>query len=121
MISTQWHYFHWLEDTPEGWVKLNCDGVHKSSVSLSGCGGLLRDSNVNCLNNYARKIGSCDALHVEMWGMYIGVDMARRQGITHLQVESDSKVLVNMVTGKCNINGNVPTLIRRIRDLKNMS
>jgi len=26
-----------------------------------------------------------------------------------------------MVTGKCNINGNVPTLIQRIRDLKNMS
>jgi ribonuclease HI len=86
-----------------------------------GCDGPLCDSNENCLNSYARKIGSCDALHAEMWGMYIGVDMARRQGITHLQVESDSKVLVDMVTGKCNINGNVPTLIRRIRDLKNMS
>jgi len=53
--------------------------------------------------------------------MYIGMDMARRQGITRLQVESDSNILVDMVTGKCNINGNVPTLIRRIRDLKNMS
>ena len=53
-----------------------------------------------------------------MWGMYIGMDMARRQEITHLHVESDSKVLVDMVTGKCNINGNVPTLIRHIRDLK---
>jgi len=35
----------------EGWVKLNCDNVHKSSVSLAGCGGLLRDSNGNCLNS----------------------------------------------------------------------
>jgi len=34
---------------------------------------------------------------------------------------SDSSLLVDMVTGKCNINGNVPTLIQRIRDLKNMS
>ena len=82
---------------------------------------LLRDTIGNCLNSYARKIGSCDALHAEMWGMYIGMDMARRQGITHLQVGSDSKVLVDMVTEKCTINGNVPTLIRRIRDLKNMS
>ena len=73
------------------------------------------------MNSYARKIGSCDALLAEMWGMYIGMDIARRQGITHLQVESDSKLLVDMVTEKCNINGNVPTLIRRIRDLKNMS
>jgi len=66
-------------------------------------------------------VGSCDALHAEMWGMYIGMDMARRQGITHLQVESNSKVLVGMVTGNCIINGNVTTLIRHIRDLKNMS
>jgi len=53
--------------------------------------------------------------------MYIGMDMARRQGITHLQVESDSSLLVYMVTGKCSINGNVPTLIERIRDLRDMS
>jgi len=105
----------------EGWVKLNCDGAHKSLVNLSGCGGLIRDSSGNCLNSYARKIGSCDALHAEIVCMYIGMDMARRQGITHLQVESDSSLLVDMVTGKCNINGNVPTLIQRIRDLKNMS
>jgi len=102
-------------------VKLNCDGAHKSSVNLSGCGDLFRDSSENCLNSYARKIGSCDALHAEMWVMYIGMDMARRRGITHFQVESDSSLLVDMVTGKCNINGNVPTLIRHIRDLKNKS
>jgi len=53
--------------------------------------------------------------------MYIGMDMAQRQRITHLQVESDSSLLVDMVTWKCNINGNIPTLIQRIRDLKNMS
>jgi len=53
--------------------------------------------------------------------MYIGMEMARRQGITHLQVESDSSLSVDMITGKCNINKNVPTLIWRIRDLKNMS
>ncbi|GAU34538.1 hypothetical protein TSUD_219210 [Trifolium subterraneum] len=70
---------------------------------------------------FARKIGSCDALHAEMWGMYIGIDLARRQGITHLQVESDSKVLVEMVTGNCNVNGNIPTLLKRIRDLINMN
>ncbi|CAJ2669285.1 unnamed protein product [Trifolium pratense] len=105
----------------EGWIKLNCDGAHKSSINLSGCGGLLRDSYGNCLSSFARKIGSCDALHAEMWGMYIGMNLARRQGITHLQVESDSKMLVDMVTGNCNVNGNIPTLIKRIRDLKNMN
>ncbi|PNX95042.1 ribonuclease H [Trifolium pratense] len=90
-------------------------------MNLSGCGGLLRDNNDICLSSFARKIGSCDALHAEMWGMYIGMDLARRQGITHLQVESDSKVLVEMVTGNYNDNRNIPTLVRRIRDLTNLN
>ncbi|MCH92854.1 ribonuclease H, partial [Trifolium medium] len=47
---------------------------------------------------YAGKIGSCDALHVEMWEMHIEMDMARRKGITPLHLESDSKVLVDIIT-----------------------
>ncbi|GAU31042.1 hypothetical protein TSUD_214780 [Trifolium subterraneum] len=105
----------------EGWVKLNCNGTHKSSVNLSVCGGLLRDSSGICLVSYAHKLGTCDALHAEMWGMYLGIDLTLRQGITHLQVDSDSKVLVHMVTGNCTINGSIPTLVRRIRDLKSMN
>ncbi|GAU15867.1 hypothetical protein TSUD_40880 [Trifolium subterraneum] len=106
----------------EGWVKLNCDGTHKSSANLSGCGGLLRDSSSICLVSYACILGTCDhALHAEMWGMYLGMGLALRQGITHLPVDSDSKVLVDMVTGNCTMNGSIPTLVRRIRDLKSMN
>ncbi|MCI40706.1 ribonuclease H protein, partial [Trifolium medium] len=68
-----------------------------------------------CLARYARKLGACDALHAEMWGIYIGMDLAWRRGTTHLQVDSDFNVLVDMVTE----NGTIPTLIRRIRDLNN--
>jgi hypothetical protein len=53
--------------------------------------------------------------------MYIGMDLARRQGVALLHVDSDSMVLVDMVTRNCNINRNIPTLIKRIRDLKNMN
>jgi hypothetical protein len=34
-----------------------------------------------------------NALHAEMWGLYIEMELTRRQGVTHLHVESDSKVL----------------------------
>ncbi|RHN70125.1 putative ribonuclease H-like domain-containing protein [Medicago truncatula] len=108
----------WPQD---GWVKLNCDGAHKNSINLSGCGGLLCDSNGICLISYARKIGACDAFHAEMWVMYLGLELVRRRGITHLQVVSDSKVLVDMITGNCNINGSAPTLVRRIREFKDMN
>ncbi|GAU39340.1 hypothetical protein TSUD_60910 [Trifolium subterraneum] len=45
---------------------------------------------------------------------------ATTTGVTHLQVESDSKVLVDLVTGNCKVNRRIPTLIRRIRALKNL-
>jgi len=56
-----------------------------------------------------------------MWGMYVGIDMAWKEGIKHLQVKGDSKILVDIIIEKCNINRNVPALIRCIRNLKNMS
>jgi hypothetical protein len=53
--------------------------------------------------------------------MYIGMDLARRKGITHLQVESDLKVLVDIIMGNCKGNGRIPTVIRCIPDLKNIN
>ncbi|MCI42798.1 ribonuclease H protein, partial [Trifolium medium] len=58
---------------------------------------------------------TCDALGAEMWGMYLGMQLAWSQG--HLQVECDSKMLVDMITGKVKINGKLATLVRRIQKL----
>ncbi|PNX83854.1 hypothetical protein L195_g039903 [Trifolium pratense] len=87
-----------------------------------GHGGLLRDNNDTCLDSYVHKIGSCNTLHAEMWDMCIEVDLAQRQGnITHLRVESDLKILVDMVTRNYNANEIIPTLIWCICDLMNMN
>ncbi|GAU33771.1 hypothetical protein TSUD_393330 [Trifolium subterraneum] len=54
---------------PEGWIKLNCDGAYKESLDLAGCGSLLRDSNGQWIHGYTQKIGACDAMYAEMWGI----------------------------------------------------
>jgi ribonuclease HI len=77
---------------------------------------LLRDSDGPWIQGYTQKISACDALHAKMWGMYMAMNLARRQGITQLIVESDSKLLIDMVTGRCNLNGAAPILIRRIQE-----
>ncbi|GAU42748.1 hypothetical protein TSUD_77850 [Trifolium subterraneum] len=97
-------------------------GTHNKKWSTifmvaSGCGGLFRNSDGRWIKGYARKIGTCDALSAEMWGMYLGMQLAWRQGFHLLQVESDSKTLVDMITGKVKINGNPPTLVVRIQEL----
>ncbi|PNX90713.1 ribonuclease H, partial [Trifolium pratense] len=104
-----------------GWVELNCDEAYKESLDLVGCGGLIRDCDGQWRIGYTQKIGTCDALHAEMWGMHEGLKIVRRQSFSHLIVESDSKLLVDMVTNNCKINGATPILIRRIRDLINLS
>lgn len=91
----------------EWWIKLNSDNAHKSLINLSECGGLLREINV---------------MPYMLWcgGMYMGIVVAHQKGITHLQVENNNKVLVEMLNGYCIINGDIPTLILHIRELWNM-
>jgi hypothetical protein len=62
----------------EGWVKLNCDKAHESSVNLLGCDDLLWDNSGTCLNSYACKFGSCDMLYTTTWDMYIEMDLTQR-------------------------------------------
>ncbi|RHN50339.1 putative ribonuclease H-like domain-containing protein [Medicago truncatula] len=109
-------YVGW-DKPPEGWIKLNSDGACKGGGENSGCGGLFRSSDGIWLKGYIRKVGVCDALHAELWGMYLGLDMAWREHITQLIVESDSKTLIDMVTGSCMFSGAIPTLERRIHNL----
>ncbi|PNY15883.1 ribonuclease H, partial [Trifolium pratense] len=69
------------------------------------------------MKGYIRKTGVCDAFHAELWGMYLGLDMAWRERIPQLIVESDSKILIDMIMDNCKFNGAVPTLVRRIQNL----
>jgi len=104
-----------------GWVKLNCDGAYKDSSGLASCGGLFQNSDGRWIKGYLQKFGTCDALCANMWGMYLRMQLAWRQGFHNLQVESDSKTLVTLITRKVKINGKPPTLIRRIQDLLNLN
>jgi ribonuclease HI len=81
----------------------------------------LRDTNGKWLKEFVRKIGVCDALHAEMWGLYSGLELAWQVGVSHLCVEGDSKLLIDMVTNNCKTNGTTPSLMRRIRNLLDRS
>jgi len=105
---------------PEGWIKLNSDGTCKGNNDVSGCGGLFRNSDGRWIKGYMKKIGSCDALHAEMWGVYLGLEMAWRDRIPQLIVESDSKLLIDMITYNCNLGGIVPILVKHIHNLLSM-
>jgi len=62
----------------DGWVKLNCDGACKGNEELAGYDRLLHQPDGKWIKGFSRKIGACDALHAEMWGLYVRLDMAWR-------------------------------------------
>jgi len=57
----------------EEWIKLNSDGACKDLGRIVRCGGLFCDTNGKWINGYAKKIGVCGALHVEIWGIVLGL------------------------------------------------
>lgn len=64
------------KQSEEGWIKLNSDGACKGDDSQARCGGLFRDSTGNWLYGFTKRLGTCNALHAEMWGMWTGIQMA---------------------------------------------
>jgi len=44
---------------------------------------------IKTLDRLHKKIGVCDALHAEMWGLYLGSSMTWREHFSHHIVESN--------------------------------
>lgn len=80
---------------PDGSFKLNTDGSH--SQGLSACGGLVRDSMGQFVRGFHCNLGATTSVSAELWGLVLGLRMARSLGILSLLVELDSKGVVNMV------------------------
>jgi len=83
-------YIGWKR-RPDGWIEFNNDGTCKGGEEIAWCGSLLHNSKGRWIKGYIRNIGVCDALHAEMWGMYLGLDMTRKERTSH------SKILLDMV------------------------
>lgn len=61
------------------------------------CGGLLRDSLGHFLRGFHCHLGVATSVLVELWGLVLGLRLARCVGISLLRVEMDSKTVVNML------------------------
>jgi ribonuclease HI len=95
---------------------LNMDGACKDKGEITGCGGLTQDSDGRWIKGFARKIEACDALHAEMWDLYIGLDMTQWENISHFFVKSDSKILLDMNSNIFKFNRNIQILVHGIRN-----
>ncbi|XP_010484806.1 PREDICTED: uncharacterized protein LOC104763089 [Camelina sativa] len=81
-----------------GWVKLNTDGASHGNPGLATAGGVLRDSDGAWIGGFAFNIGICTAPLAELWGVYYGLYTAWEKGITRVELEVDSELVVGFLT-----------------------
>lgn len=81
----------------EGWIKLNTDGASRGNPGLASAGGVLRDGSGVWRGGFALNIGICSAPLAELWGVYYGLYIAWEQGITRLELEVDSEIVVGFL------------------------
>jgi ribonuclease HI len=106
---------------PNGWCALNTDGAAKEQMKQAGCGGVLRDAEGRWIEGFAKYLGHTSAYMTELWGVYEGLQLARRRNIEKVEVQIDSQVLVhNLQNGH---NGNIVecALMQRVKSLLELS
>ncbi|MQM09494.1 hypothetical protein Taro_042366 [Colocasia esculenta] len=86
---------------PTGRLKLNIDGAFKFAAGSAGGGGILRDHEGECILNFAMKYqGVVSALDAEARALRDGITTCCNQGILEIMVETDSLILMQIVTGQ---------------------
>lgn len=75
---------------------VNIGGSH-SSAGGSACGGLVYRSNGSFVHNFYYKLGAGNALWAELWGLRLGIKLAKQIGLSWVIFEMDSQVVVDLI------------------------
>lgn len=81
------------------WYKLNSDGLKVGDSGGTGYGGLIRDENGRWVVGFVRNLGIASAYVAKSWGVLEGVTLARQRVIDFLEINVDSKVVVDGLKG----------------------
>lgn len=83
---------------PHGTLKLNIDGSRIGTTGHIAAGGLLRNCHGDWVGGFSANLGTGEILLAELWALYFGLKLTSRLNCTNIQVESDSSIVVNLVT-----------------------
>lgn len=81
----------------KGWLKLNTDQAAQRAFGIAGCGGIIRDHLGQWCGGFTAYIRVANALEAEAWGLYFGLSLAWNKGYGKVLVETNSKVLVDLL------------------------
>lgn len=92
---------YWIRPK-QGWVKLSTDGSSKGNPRQSGAEGVLRDQNGNLIIAFSTPLAYGTNNYAEFMGLLLGVRTFCLLGLNYVEIELDSKVVVNwLLLYKC--------------------
>ena len=93
-IEVRWEY------PPNGWIKLNIDGASKANSGPTSYVRIIRNSPKIWIADFSKNIGICNSFQAELWGVVEGLDLVWQKGFRNVISESNSKLLVEMLSNK---------------------
>jgi ribonuclease HI len=82
-----------------GYWRLYCDGASRGNPGPAGAGALLYDPGGTLKAHLSRYLGETTNNVAEYQALILGLQMAREQGATRIQVLADSQLVVEQLNG----------------------
>lgn len=99
------------------WVKLNCDGTSRGNSGYAGGGTVLRDNKGDLIIAYENYYGVDSSVYAETRAVLDGLRLAKGKNISHLWIELDYLLLVEMLNGDAAIPWFLTYIFREIHSL----
>lgn len=97
--TNQFHSQRWIPPDV-GWVKVNVDGAVARLSNRAGCEGVIRDNCGSWIMGFTKTLGQSNPHTAEEWAVYRGLMAAADCGFRQVIIESDAKVLVDMLNSR---------------------
>lgn len=83
--------------SPEGWAKLNTDGLTLGNLGIASKGGLVRDHNGDWITGFSRTLDSSNSFIAKLWALRDERTLAKELFLNNLIVEMDALSVVQLM------------------------
>ncbi|MED6199315.1 hypothetical protein PIB30_119166 [Stylosanthes scabra] len=103
------------------WVKMNTDGAVKVDKTLAGCGGIISSHKGEWVAGFISNLTYCHSTQAELMGILKGLEMAWSLEIRRLEVEADSKDVIESINDTHQDSTCHNYILKQIRSYKDRS
>lgn len=87
-----------MATSPQGSYKLNIDGTFDKHNHMGGAAGVFRNASGTWVYGFTKSLSHTDFLQAELLALYHGLQLANAHNFRPLQVETDSQVLLQILS-----------------------